>query len=93
MIRRPPRSTLFPYTDALPISRAIDFDETTAILSREHKQACCKSCDALDILDSKNKLNLIELKQLKDRLDIENWIEKFELPQKIKDSRDRKSVV
>src|SRR5260370_30199506 len=26
MIRRPPRSTLFPYTDALPISARLDLD-------------------------------------------------------------------
>lgn len=67
---------------------AIDFDTTAVKLCGEHQQAPCKSCDALDIIDSKNRLNLIEFKQLKDRRDIENWIEGLELPQKIKDSRD-----
>src|SRR5438552_17128583 len=36
MIRRPPRSTLFPYTDALPISKACsDFDHSKRQPSRD----------------------------------------------------------
>src|SRR5690348_17802001 len=54
MIRRPPRSTLFPYTDALPISSVKIFASTVAEIfslgirssyqesyrSRRHRPAC-----------------------------------------------------
>ena len=65
---------------------AINFDETTKILCTEQDQPAFKSCDALDIVDSKNKINFIEFKQFKDREDMETLIEKYELPQKIKES-------
>jgi hypothetical protein len=69
-------------------TEAIDFDTTTQKLCGEQGQPPSKSCDALDIVYSKNKINLIEFKQLRDKGNIEEWIQNLELPQKIKDSRD-----
>jgi len=69
-------------------TKAIDFDKTTQTFCCEHEQQSYKSCDALDIIVSKNKVNFIEFKVLKDNATIEDWIEKLNLPQKIKDSRE-----
>lgn len=67
---------------------AIDFDKTKDKVCDELWLNALRSCDALDIIGNKNKINFIEFKQLEDRNNIEDWINKLELPQKIKDSRD-----
>src|SRR5690349_23347769 len=50
MLRRPPRSTLFPYTDALPISGSASARSSKTMLSlddgsREHRQKFLHSRD------------------------------------------------
>src|SRR3712207_8053827 len=48
MIRRPPRSTLFPYTDALPISRRPPGDPDGALRRREDRRGGRVGADTLD---------------------------------------------
>src|SRR3712207_7663190 len=67
MIRRPPRSTLFPYTDALPISNkirgvraALAHDEVTARRAREHNH-CNVLCLGTDLLSEDQIRKIVEI--------------------------------